>query len=226
MVGDRLRSEGVARAERAGRTRDTLALVGLPEEVAHAKAGQLSGGQRQRAALARAIAVPPEVLLCDEPTSALDVSLAATVLNLLGRVRRELGMAMLFVTHDLGAARVIADRIAVMYLGRIVEIGPAEDICSSPKHPYTRSLLGAVPGMGALRVPLEGEPASPVNPPTGCAFHPRCPIALDRCAATDVRLAKVDGEMPLNRVGGHFVACIRADEVPGTRSEVVVDGGC
>jgi peptide/nickel transport system ATP-binding protein len=226
MVGDRLRSEGVARAERAGRTRDTLALVGLPEEVAHAKAGQLSGGQRQRAALARAIVVPPEVLLCDEPTSALDVSLAATVLNLLGRVRRELGMAMLFVTHDLGAARVIADRIAVMYLGRIVEIGPAEDICSSPKHPYTRSLLGAVPGMGALRVPLEGEPASAVNPPTGCAFHPRCPIALDRCAATDVRLTKVGGETPPHRVGGHFVACIRADEVPGTTSEAVVDGGC
>jgi peptide/nickel transport system ATP-binding protein len=226
MVGDRLRSEGVARAERPGLIRETLALVGLPEEVAHAKAGQLSGGQRQRAALARAIVVPPEVLLCDEPTSALDVSLAATVLNLLGRVRRELGMAMLFVTHDLGAARVIADRIAVMYLGRIVEIGPAEDICSSPKHPYTRSLLGAVPGMGALRVPLEGEPASPVNPPTGCAFHPRCPIALDRCAATDVPLTKVGGEMPLHRVGGHFVACIRADEVPGATSEVVVDGGC
>jgi len=226
MIGDRLRSEGVARAERAGRITETLALVGLPEEVAHAKAGQLSGGQRQRAALARAIVVPPEVLLCDEPTSALDVSLAATVLNLLGRARRELGMAMLFVTHDLGAARVIADRIAVMYLGRIVEIGPAEDICSSPKHPYTRSLLGAVPGMGALRVPLEGEPASPVNPPTGCAFHPRCPIALDRCAATDVRPTKVGGETPLHRVGGHFVACIRAEEVPGTRSEVVVDGGC
>jgi peptide/nickel transport system ATP-binding protein len=226
MVGDRLRSEGVARAERAGRVRETLALVGLPAEVAHAKAGQLSGGQRQRAALARAIVVPPEVLLCDEPTSALDVSLAATVLNLLGSVRRELGMAMLFVTHDLGAARVIADRIAVMYLGRIVEIGPAEDICSSPKHPYTRSLLGAVPGMGALRVPLEGEPASPVNPPAGCAFHPRCPIARDRCAATDVRLEKVASEVPLHRVGGHLVACIRAEEVPGTTSEVVVDGGC
>jgi peptide/nickel transport system ATP-binding protein len=226
MVGDRLRSEGVARAERARRITETLALVGLPGEVAHAKAGQLSGGQRQRAALARAIVVPPEVLLCDEPTSALDVSLAATVLNLLGRVRRDLGMAILFVTHDLGAARVIADRIAVMYLGRIVEIGPAEDICSSPEHPYTKSLLGAVPGMGALRVPLEGEAASPVNPPTGCAFHPRCPIALDRCAATDVRLTKVGGETPRHRVGGHFVACIRADEVAGTRSEAVVDGGC
>jgi peptide/nickel transport system ATP-binding protein len=226
MVGDRLRSEGVARAERPGRIRETLALVGLPEEVARAKAGQLSGGQRQRAALARAIVVPPEVLLCDEPTSALDVSLAATVLNLLGRVRRELGMAMLFVTHDLGAARVIADRIAVMYLGRIVEIGPAVDICSSPKHPYTRSLLGAVPGVGVLRVPLEGEPASPVNPPTGCAFHPRCPIALDRCASTDVELKKVGGERPMQRLDGHFVACIRADEVPETTPEVVVDGGC
>jgi peptide/nickel transport system ATP-binding protein len=216
MITERLRSEGVPRSERDARVRETLALVGLPEEVASANAAQLSGGQRQRAALARAIVVPPQVLLCDEPTSALDVSLAATVLNLLGRVRRELGMAVLFVTHDLGAARVIADRIAVMYLGRIVEVGLAEDICSSPSHPYTQSLLAAVPGMGVLRAPLEGEPASPVNPPTGCAFHPRCPIAIEECALSEV---------PLRKVGGRFVACIRAEEVPRAESEVGADGG-
>ncbi len=123
------------RSQRKARVADALALVGLPAEVAEAKAAQLSGGQRQRVALARATIVPPEVLLCDEPTSALDVSLAATVLNLLGRIRRELGMAMLFVTHDLGAARVVADRIAVMYLGRIVEVGPARRDHREPDPP-------------------------------------------------------------------------------------------
>jgi peptide/nickel transport system ATP-binding protein len=124
-------------------------------------------------------------------------------------------MAMLFVTHDLGAARVIADRIAVMYLGRIVEVGLAEDICASPSHPYTQSLLAAVPGVGVRRAPLEGEPASPVNPPTGCTFHPRCPIAIDACASTEV---------PLRKVGGRFVACIRADEVSQTGLEGVARG--
>jgi len=203
LVGERLRSEGASRSARAARVRDTLALVGLPEEVAGAKAAQLSGGQRQRVALARATIVPPEVLLCDEPTSALDVSLAATVLNLLGRIRRELGIAMLFVTHDLGAARVIADRIAVMYLGRIVEVGPSEEISAAPVHPYTRSLLGAVPGAGTLRSPLEGEPASPLHPPSGCAFHPRCPVAVETCSISEVSLVQI---------GTRSVACLRAGE--------------
>jgi peptide/nickel transport system ATP-binding protein len=106
------------------------------------------------------------------------------VLNLLGRLRRELGIAMLFVTHDLGAARVVADRIAVMYLGQIVEVGPAEQVATDPQHPYTRALLGAVPGAGVLRQPLEGEAASPLHPPTGCAFHPRCPEAIADCATS------------------------------------------
>jgi peptide/nickel transport system ATP-binding protein len=126
--------------------------------------------------------VPPEVLLCDEPTSALDVSLAATVLNLLGQLRRDLSMAMLFVTHDLGAARVIADRIAVMYLGRIVEVGPADEVTLRPRHPYTQALVAAMPAAGSVRVALEGEPASPLRPPSGCAFHPRCPLATGACA--------------------------------------------
>ena len=201
LVGERLRAEGVARSERQARVRDALRLVGLPPEVADAKAVQLSGGQRQRVALARATIVPPDILLCDEPTSALDVSLAATVLNLLGRIRRELGMALLFVTHDLGAARVVADRIAVMYLGRIVELGPAEEIAASPQHPYTRALLGAVPGTGAVRSPLQGEPASPLRPPAGCSFHPRCAVALPSCAVDEVSLATT---------GRRAVACVLA----------------
>jgi len=145
MLVDRLRAEGVGRKERPGRVAQVLTMVGLPQEVASAKARQLSGGQRQRVALARAVIVPPRVLLCDEPTSALDVSLVATVLNLIGRLRRELDMAVLFVTHDLAAARVTADRIAVMTQGRIVEHGPAEQIVDAPQHEYTKALLDAAP---------------------------------------------------------------------------------
>jgi peptide/nickel transport system ATP-binding protein len=172
---------------------EALSLVGLPHEVASAKPAQLSGGQRQRVGLARATVVPPEVLLCDEPTSALDVSLAATVLNLIGRLRRELGVAVLFVTHDLAAARMVGDRIAVMYLGRIVELGPADELCASPVHPYTRALLDTVPEVGRVHVRLKGEPANPLEPPTGCAFHPRCTMAEASCATTTVALESLDG---------------------------------
>jgi peptide/nickel transport system ATP-binding protein len=189
LLEERLRTEHINGAGRRKRMHDALALVGLPDEVAGAKPSQLSGGQRQRVALARATVVPPEVLLCDEPTSALDVSLAGTILNLLGRLRRELDMAVLFVTHDLAAARIIADRIAVMYLGRIVEVGVADEVTSAPRHPYTKALLGAVPSANRSRtVRLAGEPASPLDPPSGCAFHPRCASAVDACSTDDVRL--------------------------------------
>jgi peptide/nickel transport system ATP-binding protein len=199
QIGERLRSEDVGRRGRAGRVTEALALVGLPAEVAAAKPAQLSGGQRQRAALARATVVPPEVLLCDEPTSALDVSLAATVLNLIGRLRRELGVAILFVTHDLAAARMVGDRIAVMYLGRIVEIGAAEELCADPVHPYTRALLDTVPAVGKVHVRLQGEPANPLDPPGGCPFHPRCPAAVESCATTAVVLVDPPGD-PWRRV--------------------------
>ncbi len=188
LVGERLRSENLSRSERAERVRAALTEVGLPAEVAAAKPSQLSGGQRQRAALARATVIPPDVLLCDEPTSALDVSLAATVLNLIGQLRRDLGVAVLFVTHDLAAARVVADRIAVMYLGRIVECGPSDEICTSPAHPYTESLLDAVPDLARTTVRLKGEPASALDPPEGCEFHPRCPKAESSCASVDAPL--------------------------------------
>lgn len=185
LVGDRLRGEHLTRAERAQRVLDALRLVGLPEETATAKASQLSGGQCQRVGLARAIVVPPDILLCDEPTSALDVSLAATVLNLLGRLRHELDMTVLFVTHDLAAARMIADRVAVMYLGQIVEDGPAETITADPVHPYTRALLEAVPDTGrSTASTARGEVASPINPPAGCTYHTRCAEATDRCSHT------------------------------------------
>jgi peptide/nickel transport system ATP-binding protein len=198
LVGARLREERMSRAQRAKRIDDVLHLVGLPAEVSAAKPGQLSGGMRQRVGIARAIVVPPGVLLCDEPTSALDVSLAATVLNLLGRLRRELGMAILFVTHDLAAARFVADRIAVIYLGRIVESGPAERVVGAPEHPYTEALLSAVPGTAGQRARLVGEPASPINPPAGCAFHPRCPEVRPDCSEQVPHLVDTDD---------HFVAC-------------------
>ena len=203
LIGERLNIGEVGRTLRKERVTEALALVGLPAEVADAKPSQLSGGQRQRAALARAIVVPPALLLCDEPTSALDVSLAATALNLLGRLRRELGMSMLFVTHDLAAARLVADRIAVMYCGRIVEIGPVDDVCDSPQHPYTKVLLSSVPGPDVRHAPLEGEPASPLAPPSGCAFHPRCPVVRADCAGARPPMTLMNGD-------AHGVACVHA----------------
>ena len=200
LIGERLRSESMTRTQRAARVKEALTGVGLSAELADSKPMQLSGGQRQRAALARATVVPPDVLLCDEPTSALDVSLAATVLNLIGQLRRDLGVAVLFVTHDLAAARVVADRIAVMYLGRIVECGPSEEVCTAPAHPYTKALLAAVPDLARRHVALRGEPASPLDPPSGCEFHPRCPTAEPSCASE---------ETPLRAWGpeGREVAC-------------------
>jgi peptide/nickel transport system ATP-binding protein len=207
LIAERLRGAGVPAADRPRRVAEALAHVGLPADVATARAAQLSGGQRQRVALARATVIPPEVLLCDEPTSALDVSLAAGVLNLIGRLRRELGMAVLFVTHDLSVARVVADRIAVLYLGRVVELGDAAQVVAHPRHPYTKALVGAVPELGATLAAAPGEPASPLAPPPGCAFHPRCPIAQRECADPDLlpHLVRVPG------MADRTVACIRAE---------------
>ena len=146
LVGERLRGRGRSRTEIRRTVIDALQRVGLPEEVATARPRQLSGGQAQRVALARAIVAPAGLLLADEPTSALDVSLGAVVLNLIGKLRRELGLTVMFVTHDLAAARVVADRIAVIYLGEIVEVGLADEVISAPEHSYTKSLLASLPG--------------------------------------------------------------------------------
>ncbi len=203
LIAERLRGSGMARAARRDAVAEVLERVGLPGDVAKSRAGQLSGGQRQRVSLARATVVPPSVLLCDEPTSALDVSLAASVLNLIGDLRRTLDMSVVFVTHDLSVARVVADRIAVMYVGRIVEIGPAEQVIGAPAHPYTQALVDSIPDLGRESRVLPGEPASPLSPPTGCVFHPRCPVAIDTCGDSrlDVRLEGIPGRP-------HQVACI------------------
>jgi peptide/nickel transport system ATP-binding protein len=188
LIGERLRGNGLSRADREERVRESLARVGLPAEVAKAKAAQLSGGQRQRVSLARATVIPPDLLLCDEPTSALDVSLAASVLNLIKDLRAQLNMSVLFVTHDLSVARVVADRIAVMYLGQLVEVGTADEITRRPAHPYTQALVASIPEVDRDPPALRGEPASPLKPPDGCSFHPRCPIAVDSCSQPELEV--------------------------------------
>jgi peptide/nickel transport system ATP-binding protein len=207
LVGERLSAAGTRGADRSARIDEALGLVGLPLSTRRAKPGQLSGGQRQRLAFARAIAIPPSVLLADEPTSALDVSLAAMVLNLVGTLRRQLDMAVLFVTHDIAAARLVADRIAVMYLGRVVEQGPADQVAENPVHPYTQALLAAVPSLGEARPAAEGEPASPLNPPAGCPYHPRCPVRIESCATDRPPLAALRSDER------RTVACVHAETV-------------
>ena len=209
LLTERLRRSVSDRAARRARIIQALDLIGLPESTLAARPAELSGGQRQRVALARATIVPPKMLLCDEPTSALDVSLAATVLRLIRDLRRELGITVLFVTHDLGVARFIADRIAVMYLGRLVEVGPADAVIRDPKHPYTKALIAAVPGAGRPLAAPNGEPASPLAPPPGCSFHPRCPVVRPECPSTlsGIQLVRAD-QGTVTGAARHEVACV------------------
>jgi len=162
-----------------------LSVVGLPGAMANRRPRQLSGGQRQRAGLARALAVRPDFLVLDEPVAALDVSIQAQILNLLVDLRRQLGLTMLFIAHELGVVRHMSDRIAVMYLGKIMEIGPADAVFETPRHPYTRALLGAVPKMDLVKrerpAVTQGDIPSPLNIPSGCRFRTRCLMARDIC---------------------------------------------
>jgi oligopeptide/dipeptide ABC transporter ATP-binding protein len=187
----------VPRAEERARVASLLSRVGLRPELAGRWPHEFSGGQRQRIAIARALASQPKLIIGDEPVSALDVSVQAQVVNLLSDLIRDLGLTFVLISHDLGVVRHIADRVAVMYLGRIVELGPAADVLSAPKHPYTRALLAAVPGHGTKAPPIEGDVPSPISPPPGCRFHTRCPFVQDRCRVTSPEL----GSTP------HAVAC-------------------
>ena len=173
-------------AERGQRIQHLLEQVGLPAEARNRFPHQFSGGQRQRVAIARALSVEPRLVVCDEPTSALDVSVQAQILNLLRSLQQRMGLAYLFITHNLGVVDVVADEIAVMYLGRIVERGPVRTVLDAPAHPYTRALLSAVPRLDRVDAPAEariaGDPPSPIDPPAGCHFRQRCPLALPACA--------------------------------------------
>ncbi len=188
IIAEPLKVHGqLSRAEREKRVDELLLQVGLSPTDRDRYPHQFSGGQRQRISIARALAARPEFLVCDEPTSALDVSVQAQVLNLMKKLQRDLGLTYLFISHNLAVVHHVADRVAVMYLGRIVELAPREALFSQPRHPYTRMLLSAIPdtaGTGKRRIPVAGEVPNPLNPPSGCPFHPRCPYVRDICKQT------------------------------------------
>jgi oligopeptide transport system ATP-binding protein len=196
---------GTPGQERRERVQQLLETVGLDPRFIRRYPHEFSGGQRQRIGIARALALGPDLIVADEPISALDVSIQAQILNLLARLREELGLTMIFIAHDLAAVRHVSDRIAVMYLGRIVEEADARALVAAPRHPYTQALISAVPlpdpsrERTRKRIVLSGELPSPVNPPSGCPFHTRCPLREDRCTREDPPLVQV--------APGHRVAC-------------------
>ncbi|APT57250.1 ATP-binding cassette domain-containing protein [Roseomonas gilardii] len=177
--------------------------VRLPRDAINRWPHEFSGGQRQRIGIARALAAEPDLIICDEAVSALDVSVKAQIVNLLQDLQKELGLALLFISHDLAIVEHMTHRVAVMYLGKMVEVAPRRQLFAAPKHPYTEALLSAVPvpepGAGRKRIVLKGDVPSPINPPSGCRFHTRCPYVFDRCRIDEPRLKPTDS--------GHFAAC-------------------
>jgi oligopeptide/dipeptide ABC transporter ATP-binding protein len=205
IVGMPLRLHGIKREAREDRVDELLQRVGLAPEHVNRFPHEFSGGQRQRIGVARALALEPRLIVLDEPVSALDVSIQAQIVNLLEDLQEATELAYLFVAHDLSVVRHVSDRIAVMYLGKIMELSPAEELYSKPIHPYAEALLGAIPipdpkeNRARERVVLVGEPPNPMNPPSGCVFHPRCEYATDICRTVEPPL--------MEYAGGHLAAC-------------------
>ena len=205
ILAEPMRNFGLAksRADRDARIARLMDAVRLPRDAVHRWPHEFSGGQRQRVGIARALAAEPDLIVCDEAVSALDVSVKAQIVNLLQDLQKELGLALLFISHDLAIVEHMTHRVAVMYLGKIVEVGAKRQIFAAPKHPYTQALLSAVPvpepGAARKRIILQGDVPSPINPPRGCRFHPRCPYVFDRCRTEEPALRPT--------VNGHLAAC-------------------
>jgi oligopeptide transport system ATP-binding protein len=220
IIGEPLRIHGIATGKAAQeRVQELLRLVGLRPYSANRYPHEFSGGQRQRIGIARALAVDPKFIVCDEPVSALDVSIQAQVINLLEDLQQQLGLTYLFIAHDLSVVRHISTRVAVMYVGKIVELSSRDDLYERPLHPYTQALLSAIPipdpsaERRRKRIVLTGDIPSPVDPPSGCRFHTRCPLAFERCRVEDPAFTDYGG--------GHFAACHWVEEHNGAAPSLV-----